>query len=570
MLLLITAAAFSGGWLLGRDGIWEMGSLRPLLETVGWSEEASECSWQPNSLERFEPVRVASPGEARILFVGDVLPLQDRDYLTYASELISSADFAIGNLECPLSTHGTKTPLKLDERGRLMCNEFIFRAPPSQAKRMADAGFDAMTLANNHIMDYGGEALLETLRVLDEAGLVHTGAGPDIRAAREPMVFVVEGQTVAVLAYVSTATLPGTKHFRATHKDAGTVFVDGSRGEPTKHTRRMLRNDVRAAAKQSDFVIIAFHWGSEVTDEPDPLPQRLAHLCIEAGADMVIGHHPHKLQGVDTYNGKPIVYSLGNFVFPTKWKSNHFSAALELRLRNGRWRKLVFHPVKLRFRAGDPVPAQGADLHRIVRRATRLTKRLGTEYVCEDVDGSSRIIISNPSLPASRTALLKEEHEHFFFGAHPEISGMSTVHFLAWDIRNGEKTAIQRSVVVRRALAPEVLEIFKDIYLSPERFPIHDLVGYNYRTVAGGSGLSNHALGRAIDINREENPMIQGGEKFVHPDEPPYEPGEWRPGEDPYSIPPDGSVVKAFKSRGWRWGGDWYSCKDYQHFDKPG
>lgn len=89
-----------------------------------------------------------------------------------------------------------------------------------------------------------------------------------------------------------------------------------------------------------------------------------------------------------------------------------------------------------------------------------------------------------------------------------------------------------------------------------------------YRTVTGGRGLSRHALGRAIDLNRPENPMVCGAEKLVHPDEPPYVPKSYRPGEDPYSIPGDSIVVHAFKRRGWRWGGDFTTCVDHQHFDK--
>jgi hypothetical protein len=146
---------------------------------------------------------------------------------------------------------------------------------------------------------------------------------------------------------------------------------------------------------------------------------------------------------------------------------------------------------------------------------------------------------------------------------------MSVVHFLVWDLEEKKKVTRELTVVVHRNLAPQVLEIFKGIYHDKERFPIHEVIGYNYRTVLGGKGLSKHALGRAIDINRAENPMYQGGKKLVHPDEPPYQPQEWRPGKDLYSISREGSVVRLFKARGWQWGGDWHSSKDYQHFVKP-
>ena len=570
-LLAVAALCFSGGWFIGSSDESLLEALHATTAQLRSHYGVSCAGAEAEIIEAFKPVDVREPGEVSVLLVGDLLPLEDRDYLRFATELISSADIAIGNLEAPISRHGRPTPLKFDERGRVIHNEFIFRCPPSQAQRLADAGFDGMTLANNHIMDYGGEALLATLRKLDEVGMKYAGAGRDMAAAREPMIFDVAGHTLAILSYVDCYTLPGTEYFAATDQLAGTVFVHGcSAGQPTEQTRQMLENDLRNARERADLVLVSFHWGSEVTRQPDPFPQNLARLCIDAGADLVFGHHPHVLQGVEIYQGRPVIYSLGNFVFPTKWESNHYSAALEVRIKEGTWEKLIFHPVKLRFRAGDPVPARGEDLHKIVNRITGLSAQFGTECVFENVEGNPTVVIRNPSPPEPRTALLKKEEEHFFHEAHPELSGMSTVHFLAWDLADEGKVAKQRTVVVKSSLAAEVMEIFAEIYLAPERFPIHEVVGYNYRTVAGGSGLSYHALGRAIDINRAENPMIEGGRKIVHPDEPPYEPGEWRPGEDPYSITPDGSVVKAFKSRGWRWGGDWYSVKDYQHFDLPG
>jgi hypothetical protein len=147
---------------------------------------------------------------------------------------------------------------------------------------------------------------------------------------------------------------------------------------------------------------------------------------------------------------------------------------------------------------------------------------------------------------------------------------MAVVSFLAWEFEDSERVARERRVAVAREVAEEVQAIFREIYEHEERFPIAEVIGYDYRTVAGSEDrLSFHAAGRAIDLNRRQNPMIEDGRRIVHPDEPPYEPGEWRPGDDPYSITPGGSVVQAFTSRGWRWGGNWTSMKDYQHFDKP-
>lgn len=512
------------------------------------------------------PAAVQEPSApATILLVGDVLPVGDRDYLARIEPMLKSADFVVGNLECPVATTGSRTELKLASNDRALPNEYFFRAPPVQARRLADAGFDAVTLANNHIMDYGEAALKETLKLLGEAGLMHAGAGRNRAEAREPIVANVRGQTIAVLAYVDADTLPGTATFAASGSAAGTVFVHGDgNGDPQEGTLRLLREDIGASRERADFVVVAFHWGTEGGDQPDRLQRMLARRSIEAGADVVVGHHPHVLQGVEVYGGRPIIYSLGNFAFPTPWVNNQFSAAAEIRIEHGEWKKLTWHPVRLSNPTGTPAPAQGVDAQRIIDRLTRLSTALGTEYETTR-DQSAPLLLSRNGGTESEDWVRR-----FRITPHPQIEGMATVGFLSWDIELGERVSRQRDVVVAQELAEEVCEIFREIYESEERFPIHEVIGYDYRTVAGSQDrLSWHAMGRAIDINRAENPMIDGGEKIVHPDEPPYTPGEWRPGEDPYSISPDGSVVEAFTSRGWRWGGTWTTVKDYQHFDRP-
>ncbi|NLO04718.1 MAG: hypothetical protein GX131_02695 [candidate division WS1 bacterium] len=558
IVVVTTIAALGLGWTLGRGD-------RPLCPP------ALQRLVAPEQLAPPSPVVHAAAGSAALIFVGDVLPIEDRDYLTAVAPLIRSADYAVCNLECPLSERGTRTPLKLNPRGGVIPNEYFFQAPPSQAQRLANTGFDAVVVANNHIMDYGPQALLETFSALDDAGIEHTGAGPDLAAARQPVVARIGAQTIALLSYVSVRTLPGTEHFAATERTAGTVFVAGdASGNPTAHTAAMIANDIRAARKVADFVVPCFHWGIENRDSPDALPRRLARHAIDSGAAMVIGHHPHVLQGVEIYRGAPICYSLGNFVFPTPHVNTTFSAALEVQLEAGRWREMAFHPVRLKVGAGDPIPAAGNDRRRIIDRLTRLSAAFGTTaMVVEDGDGT-RVVVRNSEQPRERSELLVVERESFYVSAHESLDGMSVVSFLAWGLDGEEKAARRLEVVVNDALAGEVMSILREIYLDPDRFPIHEVIGYDYRTIAGGGGrMSWHAAGRAIDINRAQNPMIRDGQYTVHPDEPPYEPKQWRPGEDPLSITADGSVVRAFKRHGWRWGGDWTSSKDYQHFDKP-
>ncbi|MFW5866705.1 MAG: CapA family protein, partial [Armatimonadota bacterium] len=473
----------------------------------GTRADTSPEAREEGGRERTEPIS--------ILLVGDVLPRDEREYFTRVRSLIQSADFAVGNLECPISTKGSRTDLKLSATDRTLPNEYFFRAPPVQAQRIADAGFDAVTLANNHIMDYGAPALEQTLLLLDEAGVSYAGAGLDRASAREPALATIGGQTLALLAYVDADTLPATTHFAASDTTPGTVFVHGDGdGNPRQHTLEMLREDISAARERADFVIVAFHWGTESKDTPDRLQRALAHRCIEAGADVIVGHHPHVLQGVEIYGGRPIIYSLGNFAFPTPWKNTQYTGAVRIDVENGRWTKLTWHPVRMEHNTGIPAPAEGVDAQRIIARLKRLSAARGIEYQTTQ-DQSAPLWLAHEVSEQSDGAAADESS--FVSEQHPEIDGMATVRFLAWDIEGERKVARERSVVVNQKLADEVLAIFREIYEAEERFPIYEVIGYDHRTVAGsGSGLSNHALGRAIDINRAENPMIEGGRKIVH------------------------------------------------------
>lgn len=502
------------------------------------------------------------------MLVGDVLPLADHDYLQAVAPLLRSADLAVCNLECPLATGGAPSPLKL-RGGRVIGGEFLFRAAPSHAQRLAAGGLHVATLANNHIMDYGPEALAQTLRALDKAGVAYTGAGADLSAAREPLIRRLGEQTVAILAYVSADTLPGTDHFAASASSSGVVFVHpGADDMPTEQSLAMLREDLAGARRQADFVIVTYHWGTECTGRLDPFVRKLARLSIEMGADAVIGHHPHVPQGIEVYRGCPIVYSLGNFVFPTRFESMLPTFVLEMRLEQGRWRELVIHPMMQRRFIGDPQPATGSRGRQILRRIAGLSKQLGTDMRLQS-EPTPVLIIANPGADRPRERLLIAERERFRIAPAEGAPGMSDVHVLTWDLEAGQRVIRPRQVTMAEPLAPELLEIFHQIYLHAERFPIHELVGYHRRTALGGGGLSLHALGRAIDLNRAQNPMLIGGVAKVHPQEPPYTPGIWQPGQDPYSISPDGSVVRIFEAHGWRWGGRWQTTPDYQHFEKP-
>ncbi|VAV82619.1 hypothetical protein MNBD_DELTA01-1656 [hydrothermal vent metagenome] len=209
--------------------------------------------------------------------------------------MLRDADFAIGNLESPLT----------EEDEPFMEKKYILKAPPWAVASLKASGIDVFTLANNHMMDYGAGALVETIGLLDKEGLGHTGAGVDLRSARRPAVSEVKVGAdvvkVAVLSYSKTFPF----EFYAGKDTAGTA----------PGYKKFLRKDIKAARAGADIVIVAFHWGAERMRLPKDYQRELAHLAIDSGAQLVIGHHPHVIQPVEVYKSGVIFYSLGNFVF---------------------------------------------------------------------------------------------------------------------------------------------------------------------------------------------------------------------------------------------------------------
>ena len=178
-------------------------------------------------------------------------------------------------------------------------------ADPKLIKGLADAGIDWVGLANNHIRDAGGNGILQTIANLKTYGIVSSGAGKNLAAARKPAILEARGVKVAFLAYDTINRSYGASAIRA-----------GS----AQMSPAAMRKDVAAARKAGAEVVIVFpHWGSEYDPTPFAGQQNLARAAIDAGADMVIGNHAHWAGAVEVYEGKPIWYALGNFVFDQTW-----------------------------------------------------------------------------------------------------------------------------------------------------------------------------------------------------------------------------------------------------------
>ena len=240
---------------------------------------------------RAEPVR--------LIFAGDVMldegPGQSiaagRDPLAPFAALLADADYRIGNLECPVATVGQPMASKI----------FNFRAAP-RVLSVLKGRFDAMAVANNHAGDYGKEAFLETMNLLTQAGIRPFGGGRNLSDAHQPLWIEKGGLRIAVLGYNEFKP----RVFEATADAPGIAWSEDSH----------VISDIRAArAAGADIVIPFMHWGWERETQPTERQRQLARALIDAGADLVVGGHPHVTQGVEYYKDRLIVYSLGNFVF---------------------------------------------------------------------------------------------------------------------------------------------------------------------------------------------------------------------------------------------------------------
>lgn len=237
----------------------------------------------------------------QLLFLGDIMldrgvkrsvsnNLQgDYSALFVNTSYIASADVAFANLEGPVATGGKNVG-----------SRFSFRMDPIVLESIKKTGIDIVSFANNHVGDYTQEAFVETLRHLDEQDIRYTGAGNNYAEASTPAVIIVRGMKIGYLA----ATDVGPVWLKATEKNPGVLLAN----DPA------LAQVITKAKSQVDILVVSFHFGNEYS-LPSDRQILLAHSAIDSGADIVVGHHPHVMQRIEEYKGKPIFYSLGNYIF---------------------------------------------------------------------------------------------------------------------------------------------------------------------------------------------------------------------------------------------------------------
>ena len=208
--------------------------------------------------------------------------------------LFKRDDLTVINLECAVSDIGTALP-----------KEFSFRGDPASLPSMREAGVEVANLGNNHAYDYGPDALLDTIQNLEENDIAPVGAGRNPRQALAPATFELDGWTVAVV---------GIDQVVDPYPEA--VAAPGHPGTAAGHDTDAMIDAIRAAEDQADIVVVTIHWGVELDTQPRAEQVALGHEFVDAGADVIFGHHAHRLQPMDHYKGRPIFWGLGNFVWP--------------------------------------------------------------------------------------------------------------------------------------------------------------------------------------------------------------------------------------------------------------
>ncbi len=345
------------------DGLHPRDEGYPLVQTWSLMGEISAVETLAPVLQAHlqdDVIHLAAVGDIMLdRSLGYAIERGDLAYpFAFVADSLRSADFTVGNLESALGDTGEPAPKR-----------YPFRAPPAAAQAVAEAGIDLVSLANNHGMDFGTEALVQALDLLAQANVGTIGAGHNSAEARGPFLTEINGLTLAFLGYVNVPVeVSGfdVRLWEATAETPGLAWA-----EP-----EIVAQDVAAATQQADLTIVVLHAGNEYVEPPNAAQQAISRAAIDAGADLVIGHHAHILQGIEFYGDGVIVYGTGNFAFEIDGPPE--TAVFHLQLDADGVREIEIEPAHIQF-GGQPAFVPGWDGQIIRNRVYRLTTLLNLE-----------------------------------------------------------------------------------------------------------------------------------------------------------------------------------------------
>ncbi len=296
-------------------------------------------------------------------YIGKVMHTRGGQYpFDQVRELFRKNDIVLGNLESGIAKE-TTTPF-------FPKKPYNFAASPAAAAALRGAGFSVLDLANNHLLDFGLREPALTRSLLRKQGLASFGAGDNISEARQPAVLVRNGIRFGFLGY-------GVAHSRA-------VYAQKNRAGISPIIMEDIRKDIEALRSSVDVLVVSLHWGIEYENTPSKKQREEAHQIIDWGADMIIGHHPHVVQGIEIYKNKMIAYSLGNFSFDQKGKGTDKSFILSCRFQEKALYSVEIIPL-VRFRTYFPRVAEGEAKKDILKNVIKISAALHSQIPVQEL-----------------------------------------------------------------------------------------------------------------------------------------------------------------------------------------
>jgi poly-gamma-glutamate synthesis protein (capsule biosynthesis protein) len=504
------------------------------------------------------------------------------------SDVLRDADLAMVNLESALALRGARTSKEIEDPSE----RYWFRAGPAALDVLSRSGVDVVSVANNHGADFGLTGLLDTIRAEENGDVAVVGVGRNDREAFAPHRVQVKGTDIAIHAAdaspresadVIWAAVPGSGPGIASARGPGIATLAAA---------------VRESAQTDDLVIVYLHWGEEGNACSTGTQQSLARTLSAAGADIVVGAHAHTLLGAGLRGSTYVSYGLGNFFWYHGRQPS--TGVLRLSVRDGEVVADEWLPGRFRPEGGAATPLTGDGGSAAVREwrdrrgCTDLEPGPGPSAAAgpqaDDGAGQQPEPGDEDRLPDFAFSISRiGDSVRLGMRSHdPQTCPvpLADLRHLVVTHLGFDGRARRGEMVVHADVAADVADVFAALYA--DRFPIermqlvdeyggdddrsmaaNNTSGYNCRRVAGQSAWSDHAHGRAIDINPVQNPYLVGsdvrppaGRPFLDVDRSPgarSQPGVIR----------DGDVVRReFDRIGWEWGG-LYSDPDFQHFSAP-
>lgn len=314
---------------------------------------ASGESGVAKNMEKDDIVAEGDGGKVILAAVGDIMLARSVERQMIAkgdwkypflstADITGGADIAFGNLETTILPGKTSAN-----------NSFFFRTDPKALEGLKFAGFDVLSLANNHIMNFGLDGLQSTLQNLDGAGIGHIGAGVSEKEIYAPVIKEVDGVKFGFLAYTYAK-----EQFSKNGEVYGTAYADVDK----------MKEQVAELAKSVDVAVVSMHMGEEYQTQSNAAQKNFARAAVDAGADLVVGHHPHVVETFEKYNGGYIIYSLGNFVFDQMWsEETRLGAIAKVTVENKKISDMEFVPIKI-FNYAQPQILEGEEKDIILKR----------------------------------------------------------------------------------------------------------------------------------------------------------------------------------------------------------